>query len=283
MKKNLIAILCFTMAFAVSAQELLFYPQKKEFIPAEIKLTDGSVLYGYIQDFSLPRTFEFRTMVYDFSAIESKLKMDRKDFKYKATMDGEARPMNLDDISYLLVKGDETVAYEKVKLKTVNAQKEVVDLEREVMVPILKEGNINLYGVGVSSCQAKDCQLIYIIVYVKHKDQEHAFIPIDYNRINFFNTGSLDDKFFESFAQVGKDCPEFLDYLETSKKQFDDKTYRKTLKDEYKAFQKIKKERLKEIKGAKNKRIAENEMDTEIFLSIYTKIINEYDSRCGVD
>lgn len=272
-------ILILILTVSTNAQEIIFDFSTKAFIPSEITLTNGSVLNGFIRDFSLPKSVEFRGLGYEFNSIESKLFLDRRTFKYRASEEGETKIMDLDDITSILLKGEDTIRYEKLKLKTINTKNEVIDLNKEVIMPLLREGPINLYGLGVSHCR-EGCQMIFVIVYIKNVNQDYAYIPIDYNRINFFNIGSLDDKFFKSFAEAGSDCPEFLEYLETVEQRFANKDIRKDYKTAYKEFQKEKKEKLKEIKGVKNKRKAENDMDTAYFLKFYTDIIDEYTSFC---
>lgn len=280
MKTVLAFTLLFVIAIQSNSQEIIFDFSTKEFVPSEITLTNGSVIHGYIKGFALPKSVEFKGLGSEFNSIESKLYLDRTTFKYRASEEAETKMMDLEDITSILLKGEDTIRYEKLKMKTINAKNEVIDLNKVVMMPLLKEGPINLYGIGVSPCR-EGCGLMFVIAYIKNVNQDYAYIPIDFNRINIFNLGSIDDKFIKSFAEVGSDCPEFLEYLETAKENFANKAFRNEYKTAYKEFQKEKKEKIKDIKGAKNKRKAEDAMDTVYFLKLYTEVIDEYNSYCG--
>lgn len=262
------------------SQEIIFNLYTKEFIPTEITLTNDSVINGYINDLEVPKSVEFRGLGYDFNSIENKLHLDRKTLNYRASEDGETKKMDLKDITSILLKGEDNIRYQKLKLKTINTKNEVIDLNKEVMMPLLKEGPINLYGIVAYTC-GSGCQKMFVIAYIKNQHQDFAYIPLDFNRINIYNIGSIDDKFLKSFAEAGSDCPEFLEYLETLKESFDNKEFRKETKAAYKEFQKKKKETLKNIKGAKKRRKAEDDIDTAYFLKMYTDIIDVYSALCG--
>lgn len=279
MRILLLAVLFVIVHAKGFTQEIIFDFSSKEFIPSEITLNDGSIMNGFIKDFTLPKSVEFRGLGYDFSSIESKLNLDATSIKYRSSKEGSTELLDIKNIKSILLKSEDTVRYEKLKLKTINTKNEVIDLNREVMIPLLKEGPINLYGLTAYSCQ-NGCEMMYVIAYIKNVNQDYAYIPIDYNRVNIFNLGSMDDKFIKAFEEAGSDCPEFLEYLKKNKKNFADKEYRKDAKANYKQFQKDKKEKLKDIKGSRNKKIAEDKMNTAYFLKMYTDIIDEYTSRC---
>lgn len=262
-----------------NAQDVVFTISKKEYIPTEIVLNDGKIISGFIKDFTLPKTIEFRGLGYDFKSIESKLNLDRTKFKFKKEINGSVEDLDLIDIKSITLKEEDTTKYEKLKLKTINSNSEVIDLKREVMIPVIKEGKINLYGLRAYQC-AGPCEMMFVIAYVKKPNDEFAYIPIDFNRMNLFNLGKIDDKLFKAFEEIGKDCPEFQNYLKNNKALFEDENYRKEVKNEYKQFQKDKKEKIKQLKRAREKRRMEDNMNTEYFLKIYYNLINEYSSRC---
>lgn len=282
MLKKLFLLLFIVLSSRVNAQTLLTTIGSREYIPCEITLDDGSILNGFIKDFTLPKTFEFRGFGYDFSAIESKLKLDTKTFKYRKTLKGENEKVSLENVHSIFLKGSENIKYEKIRLKTINSKNEVVDLNREIMIPLIREDEINLYGLRVYNCMnGNNCEMMYVIAYIKNKNQDYAYIPIDFNRINLFNIGKLDDKFLKSFEETGSDCAEFLTFIDEKRKSFENKTLKKESKEKYKKFKKEKKAKLKLIKGRKEKQKEEDILDTEYFLNLYIEFIDEYTSLCS--
>lgn len=85
--------------------------------------------------------------------------------------------------------------------------------------------------------------------------------------------------FLKAFEEVGKDCPEFLSYLETRKAQFNDKAYKKELLAARKQFDKDKNEKLKQA-DKRERRKLEDKMDTDYYLKFYLDEIDAYSSRC---
>ncbi len=279
--KKIIKIFIILITFQSYSQSVLFDFSKKEYIPAALVLENGNTLSGFITDFMLPKTVEFRGVGFEFKSIESKLRMDNPNIKFKSTTDGEVQKMELKDIKSITLLREEAVIYEKIKLKTINSNNEVVDLEREVIVPLIKAGALDLYGLKAYNCSnGSNCEMIYVIAYIKNPNQDYAYIPIDVNRINLFNTGSLTDKLFKSFAEAGSDCPEFLAYLDAAKNEIIDKDTRQKGREAYKQFRKEKKEKLKAYKAGRERRNAEDDLDVAYFLSLYYNLIDEYASRC---
>jgi len=282
MNKNILLLIFIIFTSYLKAQDVIFTISDKEFISCEIELSDGNIINGYIKDFTLPNTVEFRTIGFEFKSIESKLKLDRKTFKFKKDISGNTENLKLESIQSIVLKDLDTVKYEKLKLKTINSDIVAVDLNREVMIPLIKEGAINLYGLRAYNClNGNNCEMMYVIAYIKNQNQEFAYIPMDFNRINLFNLGKVDDKFLKSFEEAGSDCPAFITYLNEKRKSFENKSFKKSYKENYRKFKKEKKAKLKLIKGRKNKQREEDNLDTEFFLTLYTDFIDEYTLRCN--
>lgn len=262
------------------SQTVLIYTAKKDFIPAEIKLANGEIISGYIKEFNVPNAIEFPDFTFNFN-IESELRLDRTKFNFRRTLEGSSEKIDLNSIKSITLKSEDTITYEKLKLKTINSKLEVVDLEREIMAPIIKSGKINVYGIKVYECSSSyGCSLMWVLTYIKKPNDEFAYIPVDYNRLNIFNLGKIDDKFFRAFEEVGKDCPEFLNYIKEKKAKFSDKAYKKELSTARKQFDKDKKEKLKQIKNNLERRKVEDEMEIQYYLKFYLDEIKEYSSRC---
>lgn len=279
MKKLLTLLLLIAFCHQGNSQELVFNLSKKDFIASEIVMNDGTVITGFIKDFTLPNTIEFRGIGFDFKSIESKLSLDRSEFNYKSEEKGPVEKLKLTDIQSIVLKAEDTIKYEKIKLKTINSKLEVVDLEREIMAPLIEEGKINLYGFTVYECSG-NCIMTFVIAYIKKPEDEFAYIPIDFNRINLFNFGNIDDKLFKAFEETGKDCPDFVAYLKETQASFENK---ENVKDARKKHKELKKERtakVKEVKGARAKNKLRDELITQQFLEMYLDIIDVYEAKC---
>ncbi|MBC8643768.1 hypothetical protein H9W95_06220 [Flavobacterium lindanitolerans] len=48
------------------------------------------------------------------------------------------------------------------------------------------------------------CSLMWILAYIKKPNDEFAYIPVDYNRLNLFNLGKIDDKFLKPLRKLVK-------------------------------------------------------------------------------
>ncbi|RKS22004.1 hypothetical protein CLV94_2641 [Flavobacterium endophyticum] len=259
-------------------QTVLIYTAKKDFIPAEIKLTNGEIITGYIKEFNVPNAVEFPEFSFSTN-LESELRLDRTKFNFKKTLESTSEKIDLSTIQSITLKSEDTITYEKLKLKTINSKLELVDLKREIMAPLIKEGKINVYGLRVYEC-SPGCTLMWILTYVKKPNDEFAFVPVDYNRVNLLNLGKIDDKFFRAFEEVGKDCSEFLSYVAEKKAEYNGKGYGKKRLADFKEHEKDKKEKLKQIENNRERRKMADDMDTEYNLKFYLDVIKEYSSRC---
>lgn len=271
----------FIFSISSYSQAIVWTVGDKEWLPAIIVKTDQSVITGLVKEFGVSNTFEMRGAWDNFSSMESKLHLDQKSFDFKTDLQAESQNISLEELQSVTILNDEKaiVRYDKVKLKTINTKMEVVDLEREVLVPLYREGKINLYAVSVSIC-SPNCNQGPVIAYIKKPKDEFAFIPIDINRLNLFNLGSVEDKIIESFRQVSEDCPEFLQYLDDWKKNAKDKEFRKQFKAKWKSVNKEKDEALKTAHNSKERRKIKDDYFVKRYLAFEVDIIEKYESMC---
>ncbi len=263
-----------------NAQDVVFSFSKKEFLNTVIELDNGKKLTGFVKDFTLPNTVEFRGIEYGFSSIESKLNLDRTKFKFKKSLESKMEFIGTDSIKSIVLTDKDTLKYEKIKLKTLNSKLEIIDLEREVMAPLIKKGKINLYAYRVYKVLGKK-NLMYIVAYVRKPNDKYALIPLDINRLNIFNIGNIEEKFIRAYEEVGKDCPKFLEYLNYQKKMFDDKNFRKDYKEEMKLKEKEMKEIRKSAKSTEEENKLEDDFKTYTYLRLHYRFIDEYEKLCN--
>lgn len=275
MKSLNLLLVFFIFTFSYS-QNVLFNFSKKEFIKSEIEFKSGTKIKGFVKDFNAPNTVEFRNFDFNFKSIESKLKLDRETIIFKESKDSKSRKIGTDSIkSVVLFEDDDTIKYEKIKLKTINSSLKLIDLEREIMVPLIREDKINLYGLVVFNCDGL-CELMYMLTYIKKPNDEFAISPVDVNRLNFFNLFTVEDRFFKAFEITGGDCKAFTSFLKDYKELGKNKEAKKEARDDFKQYRKENKMgsyTRKELKSA-------TEAYGKLFLKNYHILIDNYAKRC---
>jgi hypothetical protein len=251
----------------------------KDYIPCELVFEDQSIHHGFVKDFTLPKFIEFRSPLFDFKSLESQFALDKKSFKFKKDSTGTVEKILLTSLKSITLFAEDTVTFEKIKLKTLNHKSEIVDLKREIMVPLLKRDKINIYGISAYHCDFV-CDLVAVMAYVKKPDDDYAYIPLDHNRLNLFNASSLSNRFVDTFKEVGKDCSSYVSYLEEAKNKKLTAEEKKQQKAAYTDFRKNKEQKLVTIKDFKKKEKLKNSLDMEYMLLIYTNVIEQYKTKC---
>ncbi len=277
--------LLFLLSVSSYAQDIVWTIGNKEWIPAVILKSDQSIMTGLIQEFGVANTFEVHGPWDDFRSIESLLHLDQKIFNFKKDLQSESQKISIDELrSITLLDADQnTVCYDKVKLKAINSKMEVLDLNRVILAPVRREGKINLYAIELRTCEklpypsVRECQTS-VISYIRNPNDEFAFIPL-YD-VNLFNLGSIANKMLESFRHVSQDCPEFQTYLNDYQKNLQDKEFRKQVKARWQSVDNEKKEALKTANGSKDRRKIRDVYLVKRYLTFEMDMIEKYESIC---
>ncbi len=254
-----------------------------EYVPAKLTFLDNHVEEGYVYGFIENRFFEVNMgFISGFETIENKTNLDDKVFDFRATSNGEVKKLQSKNLKSIVLLGNEDdvdIQYDYINLKTVNSAGEIVDLNKKIWLPLIKKDNISLYGYSYFLTQPNGSGAQYICtpVYLKGANQDFAIPPIDYNRVNLFNLGKIDDKFKIAVKEIFKDCPELIAKMDL------EKTF--TKEDKRSAVQKYKEEE-KEYK-AKAKELPRKERKsfrTKFYenkaLEPYFIMIDEYNKTC---
>lgn len=278
----------------IIAQSLQFYTGKRDFIPIEILMEDGSTKKGFAQDFMLPDVATFSIM----GKGPKYANLDRKDVKFKSSKtDTEIQLIPVSDIKSLIYTNEETqeqFQLDKRLVKEINKNQELESEGKVLMLPLMEKGPINLYGYRSMLCKADfgnnfsagsngnedNCQLTYVMIYLSKSEDSVAIAPVDYpslSPLDLFNLKTLYKKFYTAYEIVGADCPEFLKKVDEAKQNdyFSNKTFRENKK----AMDAERKALLKGKKGAEASRI-NMKYRTELFTNIYKKLIDDYKESC---
>lgn len=293
--KKLIVFLVFTFTMQhFTAQSLQFYTGKRDFIPIEILMEDGSTKKGFAQDFMLPDVATFSIM----GKGPKYANLDRKDVKFKSSKsDTEIQLIPVSDIKSLIYTNEETqeqFQLDKRLVKEINKNQELESEGKVLMLPLMEKGPINLYGYRSMLCKADfgnnfsagsngnedNCQLNYVMIYLSKSEDTVAIAPVDYpslSPLDLFNLKTLYKKFYTAYEIVGADCPEFLKKVDEARQNdyFSNKTFRENKK----AMDSERKALLKGKKGAEASRI-NMKYRTELFTNIYKKLIDDYKESC---
>ncbi|SDH58059.1 hypothetical protein SAMN05421846_101213 [Chryseobacterium taeanense] len=293
--KKLITFLVFIFTMQnIIAQSLQFYTGKRDFIPIEILMEDGSTKKGFAQDFMLPDVATFSIM----GKGPKYANLDRKDVKFKSSKtDTEIQLIPVSDIKSLIYTNEETqeqFQLDKRLVKEINKNQELESEGKVLMLPLMEKGPINLYGYRSMLCKADfgnnfsagsngnedNCQLTYVMIYLSKSEDSVAIAPVDYpslSPLDLFNLKTLYKKFYTAYEIVGADCPEFLKKVDEAKQNdyFSNKTFRENKK----AMDAERKALLKGKKGAEASRI-NMKYRTELFTNIYKKLIDDYKESC---
>ncbi|MDG4652251.1 hypothetical protein V2E39_10695 [Chryseobacterium arthrosphaerae] len=295
MKKLTALLLFFATAPTLFAQSLQFYTGKRDFLPIEILMEDGSTKKGFAQDFMLP---DVATFQFIGGNSEKSAHLDRKEVKFKsAKEDTNIQLIPVSDIKSLIYTNEdthETFQLDKRIVKEINNDLEMESQGRVLMLPLMEKGPINLYGYRNMMCKASygssfatgfdgnedSCQLTYVMIYLSKPDQTVAVAPVDYSSLSplaLFNMKALYKKFYKAYEIVGADCPEFLKKVDEARKN--DYFSNKTFKENKKASETERKELIKGKKGAEAAKINMH-YKTELYTKMYRKLIDDYKQSC---
>lgn len=213
----IIVILFFTNSLLAQSFSISF--AKKEYFNSIVTLENGDEIKGYLKDFTLPNIIEFQGFGYDFKDMEKQLKLNKIKFKFKTTLESEIQEYNLDQVKNVrIVTESDTLTWEKIKLRKISRSNKVEDLDYSVMVPVLINNKIKVYGYKVYEASSKS--LVWFLTYIKNVNHEYGYIPMDINEISF--TSSSKDQlnmFYKAYELAGIDCPAYITKLNQLKEE----------------------------------------------------------------
>lgn len=276
------------------AQSLQFYTGKRDFIPIEILMEDGSTKKGFAQDFMLPDVATFSIM----GKGPKYANLDRKEVKFKSSKsDTQVQLIPVSDIKSLIYTNEETqeqFQLDKRLVKEINNDLEMESEGKVLMLPLMEKGPINLYGYRNMLCKADfgnnfsaasngsedNCQLTYVMIYLSKPNETFAVAPVDYPSLSplaLLNLKAIYKKFYTAYEIVGADCPEFLKKVDEAREAdyFSNKTFRENKK----AMDPERKALLKGKRGAEASRI-NMKYRTELYTNMYKKLIDDYKESC---
>ncbi|WP_407404430.1 hypothetical protein [Chryseobacterium sp.] len=287
-QKTLTTLLSLLFSVNAFSQKKEIYYGQKATLKAEVILESGETKNGFIENFAIPR---IGSNLQSVTSIEKRLNFTSKEINFKTTATSVKEALKIEDIKRIIIldaDDSERLIYDKMKLKTINTQLEVVDLDKTVLLPLQQEGKLSLYGFSVTMMStnnlqgfgtAKHYDLTLFIPYIKNKNSDYAYIPFDINRMNFLNIGTLEGKFKIAVEEATKDCPEFSQFMKENYEKMD-KIDKKELKKQYFEKEDKKKEIRKTVKNKDMQNFLQAKVDSEYGMKPYIQIVDQYNSTC---
>lgn len=268
MKKLFLLILIVLSINAFS--QFVLNIDKNIYYKAKIELENGEVKDGYVLSFDDKSAFYYNTAEYQllFSSPESNGNLNKEHYVYKADKDAKDEKIALKDIKRISVdethtiSGEiETVVYEKVKIVKPTNDLTLDFKENTVLLPVFfSNGKITVYSFTELICNnnsASSCGIKGYNYYFLPKGADYAVKPFEITAATIFSIKKIGPKIHTGLAYMGKDCPLYLEHLESRKSKYGEsyggeagREYNKANKakmDEYKAdLKKAKKSMSKE-------------------------------------
>lgn len=235
---------------------------------AEITYSDNTKVKGYINGFIENNSIEVGLGLDYFDKLEDQLNLDDKKFHFKKEINDKPIILTQDKIkSISVVVNNVTKTYYLLKIKSVDKKKNIVDLNRKVWLPLLKDSEeIKIFGFNLFI----NNRYVHTYTYLSN-DDEYALKPTDKS---FISSDAIIESYQIMLKYIFNDCEKIKPLIE----EF---TNKKNAKKKYAELQlqikAVKKEKDLTKVEEKNKILKLNE---DYFTEPYVKMIEEYKKSC---
>ena len=235
---------------------------------AEITYSDNTKVMGYINGFIENNSIEFGLGLDYFDKLEDQLNLDDKKFHFKKEINDKPIILTQDKIkSISVIVNNVTKTYYLLKIKSVDKKKNIVDLNRKVWLPLLKDSEeIKIFGFNLFI----NNRYVHTYTYLSN-DDEYALKPTDKS---FISSEAIIESYQTMLKYIFNDCDKI-------KPLFEEFTNKENAKKKYAELQlqikAVKKEKDLTKVEEKNKILKLNE---DYFTEPYVKMIEEYKKSC---
>ena len=238
-----------------------------KFEEAEISYTDNTKIKGFINGFIENNSIEIGTNN-NFGKLEEQLNLADEKFYFKKDLNDKATVLTQANIkSISVVVNNVTKTYYLMKIKSVDKNKKIVDLNRKAWLPLLKnDDKIKIFGFNLFM----NNRYVHTYAYLSN-DDEYALKPSDNI---FIGMDSMIESYQTMLKYIFDDC-------ENIKPLIDDFTNKEKAKKSYSELQ----SKIKDVRKDKNLTPTEESykvltMNEEYFTGAYVKMITEYNRSC---
>jgi hypothetical protein len=235
---------------------------------AEITYSDNTKVKGYINGFIENNSIEVGLGLDYFDKIEDQLNLDDKKFYFKKEINDKPIILTQDKIkSISVVVNNVTKTYYLLKIKSVDKKKNIVDLDRKVWLPLLKDSEkIKIFGFNLFI----NNRYVHTYTYLSN-DDEYALKPTDKS---FISSDAIIESYQIMLKYIFNDCDKIKPLIEEFTNKEKAKKKYAELQLQIKA---VKKEKDLTKVEEKNKILKLNE---DYFTEPYVKMIEEYKKSC---
>ena len=235
---------------------------------AEITYSDNTKVKGYINGFIENNSIEVGLGLDYFDKLEDQLNLDDKKFHFKKEINDKPIILTQDKIkSISVVVNNVTKTYYLLKIKSVDKKKNIVDLNRKVWLPLLKDSDkIKIFGFNLFI----NNRYVHTYTYLSN-DDEYALKPTDKS---FISSDAIIESYQIMLKYIFNDCDKIKPLIEEFTNKENAKKKYAELQLQIKA---VKKEKDLTKVEEKNKILKLNE---DYFTEPYVKMIEEYKKSC---
>ncbi|MBD8081704.1 hypothetical protein [Chryseobacterium caseinilyticum] len=273
MKLKLLILVTCIYSVQVFSQQYYGKQQSKNLPKVEFILADGSKVDAFFVGYTYPNG----TYPGFFD------KDDIYNFVYKKTKTSADEKFGANEVKLVKIYDDHddvVNAIERLDMKYIDKNGQVSDKKKRSFQPMLYDGKLQIFGSNLTICTGAACNYVYSKIYIKNAKDDFAVMPVDYDKMGLF-AGSLYDKMAEAFKYAGRDCPEFLKYMEQFDAKLEDKEFKKEIATRFKGIRK------KAYEDAKKDKLGYNgtqeligQYMLQAYLDFYGGIVREYEKNC---
>ena len=276
--KSLCTFVFVLFFFTINAQTIYF--NNNEFLPALIELNSGEKMEGFVKDFKQPRGFMVSPMG-SFGKLEDNLTVKNNKISFKKEEKGSVEKVDVSTIKRIEFKGEmDNEVFEHLKIKSIKKGK-IMDDYRDVFVPLIREGKLNLYGTFISVSQGGQSQVVMVMTYIKKPGDEFGYAPVDFENLTLFSgQEAAQEGFSRAIETVGRDCPAFVEKMKLEMEKMNSKEERKKMLADYATNQKEIAEASKKGKTKEDREAIANEYQMNYMLKGYLEMMHTYDTTC---
>jgi len=273
-------LLAFIINYSIYAQS---------YLPGKILFKDGKELNGYVEN------FDFSSRRRGLNSIEKNLGLARKRVKFKSTKKAKKEYIDVSKIKKIILFDEDMNPYELyvIKVNTFNIKLKPVDLHKYIIIPLIKDGPIQLFGIDYyTSYNGSRAQYSTTLNYIKNKNDSIAYVPTDLNRINpinlIFSLKNVVKRIFKAFEYAGHDCPEYVSFIKNEMRKIDDSHYIRELNKEGMALIKANNKKIRAIRKKIRKKLIDKEEGSRQILDLkrqntlyyVLKYLKKYEEMC---
>lgn len=258
-----------------------------KYTKAEITRINGEKEIGYLYGFIQNKALSLNIGNPLSSSFSDALNLSDKSFSFKKELNQIAEKLNSEEINEVKILNDSVAVnhYRLMNLATVNSDGSILDLKKQAWLPFYSENLINIFSYDVyeeiedsKGNRTGNFEKIATMIYLNNPKNNLAINVMDYGISDIFSKTKLLTKWTGGLLEVFKDCPQFIKANINENKiwNFESKYF------DMDELEKLKTAEIKSDKSLKKieKNIKLNNLDSEIQITPYQRMIEDYINTC---